>query len=331
MNKTITIGLTGDVMLGRTLDSVISKRGYDYPWGNMLSLMQQADINIVNLETTLTYSQQKVPKTFNFKSTPDKVESLLMANITVANLANNHILDYSTAGLTETIQTLDEANIKHVGAGKNYDDATKSIIIEKNNLRIGVLGVTDNEPGWKAEHGPGINYVDLTIKDEKEKILYEIKQIRGQSDIVIVSIHWGPNMQDKPYPHFIKFAHDMIDYGAHVIHGHSAHILQGIECYHDNLILYDTGDFVDDYAVDPDLRNDLSAYFVLHVDNRGVHKLRCIPSRIFQYQVNRARDDDYQWVISRLKNLSSDFGTTMDDGMVTMHRALQHKNQTSGT
>ncbi len=316
-------------MLGRTLDSVIAKRGYNYPWGNMLSLMQQTDINIINLETTLTHSQQKVAKTFNFKSTPAKVESLLNANVTVANLANNHILDYSAAGLTETIRILDKANIKHVGAGENYDDATRSVVIEKNNIRIGVMGATDNEPGWKADSGPGTNYVDLTIEDEREKILDEIKRLRGQTDIVIVSIHWGPNMQEQPYPHFIQFAHDMIDHGAHVVHGHSAHILQGIECYHGNLVLYDTGDFVDDYAVDPDLRNDLSAYFILHVDNLGVHKLRCVPARIFQYQVNRARNDDYQWVINRLKNLTADFGTEMDDGVVSIHHKLQQTNQTN--
>lgn len=312
MTDLLTIGLMGDVMLGRTLNDVISQHGYNYPWGNIIHELKHTDLNVINLETTLTNSEKMVYKTFNFKSTPDKVHSLTHSNVTVANLANNHILDFSQEGLLETIKTLDLAGIKHTGAGKNWDEAITPAIVFRNNISVGVLGLTDNEPGWRAGHGPGTSYVDLRDSTDRLLVLQCIERLQKAADIIVVSIHWGPNMQEKPAPLFINFAHEMVEQGAHIIHGHSAHILQGIECYHSGLILYDTGDFVDDYAVDPDLRNDLSALFIATAGKSGVVNLQLIPVRIFQYQVNRARQQDYAWVINRLNQLSSPFGTHID-------------------
>lgn len=324
MIDTLTIGLTGDVMLGRTLDSIISQQGYNYPWGNVLPLMKKTDLNIINLETTLTYSQKAEIKVFNFKTSPDKSKSLVNANIGIANLANNHILDFSTEGLLETIATLDKAGIKHVGAGVNSVAASSPTVITKNGIRVGVLGFTDNEKGWKADTRPGINYIDLEDNVEREKILDAIEVLRREVDIIFVSIHWGPNMREKPPSNFIRLAHAMIDRGANVIHGHSAHILQGIECYNSNLILYDTGDFVDDYAIDPDLRNDLSAFFCITINKVGVRHLKIIPVRIFHYQVNQAMGTDYSWIINRIKFLSSAFNTHIDEkGEIEINTALE--------
>ncbi len=312
MNDLLTIGFAGDVMLGRTLDRIISARGYNYPWGNVLPLMKTMDANIINLETTLTGSTKQLIKTFNFKASPDKVRSLINANVTIANLANNHILDYEKEGLLETIETLDKAGIKHVGAGTNNEMATLPLLISKKDIRIGVIGLTDNEPEWKANTGPGTFFINVEDKTDREKVLDKIENLVEKTDIVIISIHWGPNKREQPTQEFIRFAHTMVDHGAHIIHGHSAHILQGVENYNNRLILYDTGDFVDDYAVDPELRNDLSAFFILTVSKLGLVNLTIVPVRIFQYQVNLAREGDYNWVINRMKRLSSSFKTNID-------------------
>jgi poly-gamma-glutamate synthesis protein (capsule biosynthesis protein) len=179
-------------MIGRTVDTIISQHGYRYVWGNVLPLLQGTDLNLINLETTLTNSNKKVFKTFNFKATPDKIKSLTEASVTVANIANNHIMDFSEEGLTETIQTLSAAGIKYVGAGKNDKEAAKSVILVKNNIGIGVLGFTDNEPGWKAgTFKGGVNYLDISKKEDRNKALQNVTHLRNETDIVIVSIHWG--------------------------------------------------------------------------------------------------------------------------------------------
>lgn len=310
----LVIGLTGDVMIGREVDNVISQEGYRYVWGNVLPLLHSTDLNIVNLETTLTNSNKIVEKTFNFKATPDKIKCLTDANVTVANLANNHILDFSEQGLIETIQTLKNAGIKYVGAGINDKEASKPVIITRNNIITGILGFTDNEPTWKAgSSSSGINYINVSSGDDRKRALLSIEQLKKDADIVVVSIHWGPNMQEFPEKYFIDFAHQMIEQGADIIHGHSAHNFQGIEVYHHKLILYDTGDFVDDYMVDPVLKNDHSFFFRIDAAEKGLTKLELFPVLISRYQVNLAIGNEYKWSIKRMQYLSEKFGTKVSD------------------
>lgn len=310
----LVIGLTGDVMIGREVDTVISQEGYRYVWGNVLPLLHSTDLNIVNLETTLTNSNKIVEKTFNFKATPDKIKCLTDASVTVANLANNHILDFSEQGLIETIQTLKNAGIKYVGAGINDKEASKPVILTRNNIITGILGFTDNEPTWKAGTSrSGINYINVSSEDDRKRVLLSIEQLKKDADIVVVSIHWGPNMQEFPEKYFIDFAHQMIEQGADIIHGHSAHNFQGIEVYHHKLILYDTGDFVDDYMVDPVLKNDHSFFFRVDADEKGLTKLELFPVLISRYQVNLAIGKEYKWCIQRMQYLSEKFGTKVSE------------------
>lgn len=320
MKDKLLIGLTGDVMLGRNVDKAITEKGYTYPWGDVLPLLRSTAINIINLETTLTYSIKQVPKVFNFKAAPDKVNSLLEARITAATLANNHILDYDNEGLADTLFTLKQAGMLYTGAGMTEQEATHPCIIIYQGLRVGLLGFTDNEPTWRAkDFNSGTNYITITSEKDRQRALAMVQQFRNEVDLLIVSLHWGPNMQEEPPRLFVSFAHQLIHAGADVIHGHSAHIFQGIEIYEHKLILYDTGDFIDDYVVDPLLRNDLSFLFLLEVSQFQVMHLQLVPVIIGQCQVNLAKGSIYEWCIRRMQHLSAAFTTPVsDDGVVVM-------------
>jgi len=285
--QAITIGFAGDVMIGRLVNEIIDQTGYQYPWGNMLPYLHKTDLNIINLETTLTHSTKKVPKVFNFKASPDRVQILKEANIDIVDLANNHSLDFEVEGLHETIAVLDAAGITHVGAGATIAAAKKPVIIEKKGIRIGIIGCTDNEPEWKAtENKPGTNYVNINDAQSVDELCKNIKELRPQVDIVVLTIHWGPNMRKHPSAEFVAAAHKLIECGVDIFHGHSAHILQGIELYKNALIMYDTGDFVDDYMVTPSKRNDHSALFLVTIDKNGIqgvtrlHGLKTVASHL---------------------------------------------------
>lgn len=307
---TVVIGFMGDLMIGRGVNAIIATRGYNYVWGDTLQLLRNTDLNIANLETALTNSDKEVPKVFNFKASPDRIKCLTEANIAIVNLANNHVLDFSEQGLQETLATLDNAGIEHTGAGTNIEVAAQPVTVNKKNISFAVFGCTDNEPDWKAtETTPGINYIDVSNKSDREKILGTVEQLEKQNDFVIVSIHWGPNLQEIPGKHFTSFAHEMVDHGASVIHGHSAHNFQGIEVYKQKLIFYDTGDFVDDYMVHADLRNDHSFFFIVEFTKQEIIKTKLVPVLISNYQVNLAPDENKSWSIQRIQQLSAKFGT----------------------
>ena len=128
-------------------------------------------------------------------------------------------------------------------------------------------------------------------------------------------------MKEKPDNAFVEFAHQMISHGADIIHGHSAHIFQGIEIFKNKLIIYDTGDFVDDYVVDRFLRNDLSFFYMVKIDKNEIYRLQLIPARISNYRVNYALGSDSRWCIERIQELSRDFGTQVSStGEVTLKK-----------
>lgn len=309
--ETVVIGLAGDTMLGRLVNTRISQTNYQYPWGDVLPILKKTDLNLINLETALTKSVRKVPKVFNFKADPDKVQSLVEARIDVCNLANNHILDFSEEGLLETISTLDKAGIKHVGAGVSQAEAAEPVIIKKKNISIGIIGYTDNEPEWQAkENKPGTNYAEV---EDIENIKKEIKKLRPQVDLLIFTMHWGPNMRQRPIAEFKDFAHQLVDLGVDVFHGHSAHIFQGIEVYKEKLILYDTGEFVDDYYVTPSLRNDQSFLYLIEADKEGLKKVQLVPVLISKMQVNKAVDNNYRQAVERVRMLSQELGTEIKE------------------
>lgn len=311
--QSIIICLAGDVMIGRTINEIMQTKGLNFPWGNISTVFKEADCTLINLETTLTTHQIKEPKVFNFQSLPYHVQSLKNAHINAVNIANNHIKDFGNTGLLETIKTLQAAHIAYTGAGKNIAEAIKPAIIKtKSGLKIGILGYTDNEETWAAKaKQPGINYIKID-PNNMQPIINNIKKIKPSVDILIISLHWGPNMITHPLPEHIPFAHTLIDHGADIIHGHSAHVLQGIELYKNKLILYDTGDLIDDYAIDPIIRNDLSAIFKITLVKNSIQSIQAIPVKIEKMQTNLLEDKAKEDVYSILNQRSSLFNTYID-------------------
>lgn len=300
----IHVGLVGDIMIGRLVNDQLHAHSDHNLWGTMLSELQRHDIIIANLETALTTSNQTVPKVFNFKSSPSHVSVLKKAHIDLVTLANNHVLDFGMQGLEDTLHALQKANIAYVGAGMNTDQARKPFIFTLKGTRFALLGATDNESTWKAEGDkPGTNYISIG----DTQFLDDIRAVRPFVDILIVTLHWGPNMREHPSQAFIDYAHAMVDAGADIIAGHSAHILQGIELYRNALIIYDMGDFIDDYAIDSQLRNDLSALFSITIRNNRITKLDIIPARIEHMTVNKADNHDAQKVFDLIKKRSQLF------------------------
>lgn len=204
-SQSITLGLAGDFMIGRLVNDYLVNAHPRSIWGNLLPILHSTNFNLINLETTLTKSEKIVPKVFNFKSDPKNIQVLVEGKIDMVNLANNHILDYSEEGLLETVATLDKTSILHIGAGKNWEEAIRPACIERNGIKIGVLGCSDNEPKWKAQDfKPGIFYLKI---GDLHAIEEQLKALRPLVDLLIVSIHWGPNMKERPSQEFREFAH----------------------------------------------------------------------------------------------------------------------------
>jgi poly-gamma-glutamate synthesis protein (capsule biosynthesis protein) len=312
-----TIAFIGDVMLGRKVSEEIPRRSPESFWGDVLPILRGANVVIANLECAITHHTQKcsrTPKVFYFRADPAAVEVLRTANIQFVSLANNHILDFDDQGLLDTLKYLDAAGIHHAGAGRNVSEATTPVIMDIAGCRVGIIALTDNEPDFAAtKDSPGTNYLEISPNPLTlsliESAVVQLRQAGAQ--LVILSAHWGPNMVISPPPHFRQFARAVVDSGVDIFHGHSAHIFQGVENYKQGLILYDTGDFLDDYAVDPVLHNDWSFVFLVEVGTQGLCKLRLIPVFLLYTQVELARGEKLTAICDRMQSLCAAFNTSV--------------------
>lgn len=328
MKEVVTLAFVGDVMLGRMVDETLASRPASSVWGSTLPILRGADAVFANLECALTAFRRpwrRTRKVYHFRADPRAVEALQAANIRCVSLANNHILDFETEGLIDTLRHLDDAGIAHAGAGATLAKARAPALVAVGELQIGLIALTDNEPPfaaapdrpgtWHAAIGEDPALVDLLAEQVVEL------RVRG-ADLVVLSLHWGPNMATCPPSPFRAFAKAVVDRGVDIVHGHSAHVFQGIEAHGRRLVFYDTGDFLNDYAVDPLLRNDWSFVFLVEVDREGPLRLALVPVRLNPGRVDLAQGAERRAILDRMQRLSAGLDTALEDSPGGLERLL---------
>ena len=314
-----TIALMGDVMLGRLVDGCIADRGFAYPWGDVLPLLRGADLRMINLECALTQAADRghdgAYRAFYFRARPSAVETLKLAGVDLAALANNHACDFGFEGMEEMLAVLDQAGIAHAGAGSNLAAARAPARLAAGGLSVSVVAIADSPPGWAATpESPGIHYVPVPPKPSTlAEIAGTVAEAKRDADFCIVSVHGGPNLRDRPPREFREFARRLIEAGADAFWGHGAHVVQGIEWHRGRPILYDAGDLIDDYAADETLRNDLSGLFLLRVGPSRVDSLRVVPVAIADMRAHVARGRARTWLVRKLAELCAEMGTAIHD------------------
>ncbi len=315
--KSVTLAFVGDVMLGRAVNVKIAERPPEVFWGDVLAILRSADAVFANLECAITEHERRWSrrrKMFHFRADPAAADVLAAANIRFVSLANNHVLDFEEQGLFDTLRRLDAAGIEHAGAGRNLDEAMRPAMINVGGFKVGVISITDNEPLFAAKPGrPGTYYTEIRADpDTLTPIAERAAQLRAEgADLVVLSAHWGPNMVPEPPPRFRRFARAVLASGVDLFHGHSAHVFQGVEVRGGGLILYDTGDFLDDYIVDPELRNDWSFVFLVEADSQGLRRLRMIPVKLGFARVDLAAGVESEAIIKLMQERSAGFGTPL--------------------
>lgn len=311
----------GDVMLGRGVNEALAGVSPDKPWGDLLPIFRQVNLSIVNLECALTLHPipwTKTPKIFHFRADPERVEVLRAAGIRACVLANNHALDANVEGLVEMMDRLSLSGISFAGVGENLEEARRPKILKTDGrepLRVALISATDNEPAFCAgKDQPGTNYLpcdlDAATLDYVGDAVAQARQ--SGADIVVFSYHCGPNMVSKPSSAVRRFAQAVIDRGVDVYYGHSAHVFQGVEIYRGKPILFDTGDLLDDYIVDPLMRNDRSFLFVASFEGAEFCGIELVPVRLSYARVDLAKGEELEEIMKRMIHASGELGTHLE-------------------
>ena len=238
---TLTISAIGDVTLGQderfsysgSFNQYYNLHGPGYFFSGVKKILSEDDLTLANLEGTLTEASEKPDKSaqgnqaFFFKGNPHFTEILKDGSIEAVNLANNHSMDYLAKGYSDTVATLDHAQIASFGD-------TKVAVYEKNGVKIGLIGV--NPLGPLEE---GVNLDNL-----KSDLQATIQTINKDTSLIIVSFHWGTENKSTSTPEQRELGRFAIDMGADLVLGHHPHVLQRYEMYQGKCIVYSLGNFV---------------------------------------------------------------------------------------
>lgn len=300
----ITLALAGDTMLGRGVAEALAA-GRRVVAPEVVAACRAADLCVLNLECCISDRGTPWPqdgKPFFFRSPPAATETLRELGVDAVALANNHVLDYSQEGLRDTLAHLDAAGIGRVGAGLDEAEARAPLVLEAGGFRLGVLGVADHPAAYAAGPArPGIAYADLR-SGTPAWLRAAVADV--EADAVLVTPHWGPNMTAAPLPVVRRAARELRAAGATLVAGHSAHVFHGVA----GGVLYDLGDFVDDYRVDPELRNDLGLLFLVTLDPEPV-RLEAVPLALDYCHTRLADAQEADWIARRFVRACAGLGT----------------------
>lgn len=307
----------------------------EYIWGAALETLQQAapQARIINLETAITTSGDFWKgKGIHYRMSPRNLGCVTAAQIDCCVLANNHVLDWGYGGLEETLHSLRKAGLETAGAGSDARSAKSPALLQSSNgNRIVVFSMATLDsgvpPSWAAaEDRPGVALLPHPSEEAFAETARGIAAARGdESDLVLVSIHWGGNWGYGIPAEQREFAHRLIEEaGVDIVHGHSSHHVKGLEVYQQRLILYGCGDLITDYegiSGHEAFRGDLGLLYLPEVDSATgrLKSLRMQPTQMRRLQLTRPSHRDVSWLHDTLNQQSQQFGTSVDlasDGML---------------
>jgi poly-gamma-glutamate synthesis protein (capsule biosynthesis protein) len=275
---TATLALAGDTMLGRG----VAQRLREDPRAPLLhpalvELAGSADLFVANLECCVSDRGAPIAepgKPFFFRAPPIAAERLAALGVDCVTLANNHVLDFGEDALLDTLAHLDATGIATVGAGEDVDRARRPHAFLLAGRRLRVVAAADHPSSYAARADrPGIAFADLK-RETPAWLLEAARPVAGE--LVLATVHWGPNMTPAPVRHVRRAAAALAATGATLVAGHSAHVPQGVR----GRVLFNLGDFLDDYATEPRLRNDLSLLWLVTLDERGPQSVEGWPVRL---------------------------------------------------
>lgn len=346
---TIRIALAGDVMIGRGVDQIMRHpgdprlhegwarsaeryvelaearagtlpRGVDptYIWGDTLARLGDhgVEVRIVNLETAVTARGTPWPgKGIHYRVHPENADCLTAGGVDAVTIANNHVLDWSEPGLVDTVETLDEMNVRRTGAGRHHAEAWRPAYVSAQpSGRVVVLGVGASSSGIERDWSAGRDRSGValleSLSESSVRDLAEALESHAPGDVVVVSIHWGANWGYRVSRSHRRFARALIDDAdVDIVHGHSSHHPLGFEVYRDRLILYGCGDLLTDYegiGGHEEFRPELGAWYVADLDSvsGALRGFRMIPTKTHRFSLTTPDPEELDWLSRRLEEES---------------------------
>lgn len=310
--ETVTFTFAGDVLLDESYAVMSTYRANGSVLENsidpqLLEIMRGSDVCMINNEFPFTDRGTPLAnKAFTFRADPANVQILKDMGVDIVSLANNHVTDYGEISLLDTLDTLNNAGIPYVGAGRNIEEASKVVFYENEDMRIGIVSATEVErlasPDTKGatETAPGT--FRCFRNDDLEAVIREAKK---ECDFLILFVHWGTESTDEIDWSQPGQAEDFTAAGADVIIGAHPHVLQEIAYVNDVPVFYSLGNYwFNSKSLD-------SCLVTLEIGEEGLVSAKFIPCRTEGSKTTMAVGDEAVRILDYMRDLSE--GVQIDE------------------
>jgi len=240
------ITAVGDIALTRTIGPRYESEGSSVIEKRLQERLSVSDLLIANIECPLTDRTQPAWQHFStIKASQRSADLLTDIGVDVGSLANNHIWDYGSEGLKDTITALEERRIKWLGAGCSLQEARRPLKYRHEGLVFGFLAAAQPEVSAAGDKRGGASVLsDRWLKGA-------VKKLASEADVTIVLLHFGIEFFEYPTPRQIQLCRGLIDNGALLVLGHHPHVPQAFEHYRGGFIAYSLGNFIFDMSPGP--------------------------------------------------------------------------------
>ena len=236
----IKIKIVGDIAPIGINENLFINKNAERLFSGFHDLLAQSDLAIANIECPLTDTCKPIRKLgINLKASTKCIKGIKLSCISLASLANNHIMDYGVSGLKDTMSLFSNAAISTIGAGTDRNDAAKPFIKRIRGFTIAVLSAADREfSEFSLDAGGGANNIDII------KLNNDIQNIKKRADFIIVLLHRGVELYPYPSPGLQRLCRFLIEVGANIIICQHSHVIGSFETYKNGLIVYGQGNFI---------------------------------------------------------------------------------------
>jgi poly-gamma-glutamate synthesis protein (capsule biosynthesis protein) len=248
----ITVTVVGDVMMARGVADAMGAHAFE-PLRSSAPHLRAANLTIGNLESSLSQNGRPTQGTDSFAADPKVLSALNRAGFDILSLANNHVGDFGTNALQQTLNAFRGSHIERVGAGSTAREARHPAVVDVGGVRIGVLAF--NSIGESPAAGPATpGVVQLRMpprtgplnRHDLAALTNSVAKLKGRVDIVLVIPHWGDQYTGAPLPVQRRVAARLVHAGATAVIGGHPHWVQGLEMVGNSLVAYSTGNFIFD-------------------------------------------------------------------------------------
>lgn len=251
---TVSLVAVGDMLMhaGASMPAVQpdGSYNYDYLFANVKSVIESADIAVVNNEVIMAGNELGNIGYPCFNVRTELGDSEVRAGFDVILGATNHTMDQNASGIINCVNFWKTAHpgTSVLGIHDSAEGASDICVRDINGVRIAMLNYTYGTNGIPVPSGYEYT-VDLMTDATRQKIADDIARAKAVSDFVIVYPHWGTEYNLGISEEQTAWAKFFAEQGADLIIGTHPHVIEPVQWVegsngHKALVYYSLGNFV---------------------------------------------------------------------------------------